>query len=204
MTTDLSEVAEAVRRSVVQVRPNGSGGAGVVLSRAGELVIVTNAHVARGNPGARVPIVSHRGTVYQAMVEQVDALRDLAYLTASPSNPIFMNERDDLLPAELGNLAALKPGHLVVAIGHPFGLANAFTAGVVHAVGPVRGEIPLPVGRRELSWIQADIRLAPGNSGGPLCDIQGRVLGINTMVMGGLALAVPISEVASRMEYASG
>jgi serine protease Do len=194
VATDLTGVAEAVRPSVVQVRPNGSGGAGVVLARHDGLVIVTNAHVARGNPGAKVPIVTSRGSVFEAIIEQVDALRDLAYLTPYP---LSVNGEGDLLPAQVGDLSVIRPGHLVVAVGHPFGLANAFTAGVVHSVGPVRGEIPLPMGRRELSWIQADIRLAPGNSGGPLCDIAGRVLGINTMVVGGLALAVPISEVDS-------
>jgi serine protease Do len=61
--------------------------------------------------------------------------------------------------------------------------------GVVHAVAPLRG-----LGGR--SWVQADVRLAPGNSGGPLVDAQGRVIGINTMVAGRLALAIPSNEVA--------
>jgi S1-C subfamily serine protease len=101
----------------------------------------------------------------------------------------------ELSPATLGNLSPLRPGHLLVAVGHPFGLANAVTAGVVHSVGPIPNELERAIGRRGLSWIQADIRLAPGNSGGPLCDIEGRVVGINTMVAGGLALAIPAAEI---------
>jgi serine protease Do len=61
------------------------------------------------------------------------------------------------------------------------------TAGIVHAVGAVARD-----GRR---WIQADLRLAPGNSGGPLADPAGRIIGVNTMITGGLALAIPIDDV---------
>jgi serine protease Do len=64
------------------------------------------------------------------------------------------------------------------------GFVGALTTGVIHAVGPVRGLGPQ-------SWVQANVRLAPGNSGGPLADARGRVIGINTMVAGRLALAVP-------------
>ena len=66
-------------------------------------------------------------------------------------------------------------------------LRRTLTAGVVHALGPAR-----PGGRR---WIHADVRLAPGNSGGPLADTAGQVVGINTMIAGGLALAIPINDV---------
>jgi serine protease Do len=75
----------------------------------------------------------------------------------------------------------LRVGELVLAVGHPFGLARALSAGLVHAVD---GRV-----------IQADLRLAPGNSGGPLADARGRVVGLNAMIVGGLAVAVP-SEVA--------
>jgi serine protease Do len=68
------------------------------------------------------------------------------------------------------------------------GFVGALTTGVIHAVGPLRG-----LGSR--SWVQADVRLAPGNSGGPLADAHGRVIGINTMVAGGLALAIPSNTV---------
>jgi serine protease Do len=194
LVPDLSATAARVQASVVQVRPGEAGGAGVVLrKRDGALVIITNAHVVRGEVGAEVSIVADRGEVRTARVERIDGHRDIAYLYLTPS-PLSMNGEGDLLPAEVGDLSAVRPGHLVVAVGHPFGLPNAVTAGIIHSVGPVRWDPRLGNGRG-LSWIQADIRLAPGNSGGPLSDMEGRVIGINTMVAGGLALAVPIAEV---------
>ena len=196
-TVSLTSVVERLQASVVQVRPGEAGGAGVVLrKRDGALVIITNAHVVRGEVGAEVSIVADRGEVRTARVGRIDGHRDIAYLTPDLTPyPLSMNGEGDLLPAVVGDLTAVRPGHLVIAVGHPFGLLNAVTAGVVHSVGPVRWEPRLGNGTRGLSWIQADIRLAPGNSGGPLSDIEGRVIGINTMVAGGLALAVPIAEV---------
>ena len=197
MDTSLDAIAAAVRPSVVQVLPGSSGGAGVVLSRGGELVVVTNAHVARGSAGNRVRILSHRRTAYTATIERADAGRDLALLT------LRSTDTGDLFPAALGDATATRPGQLVLAIGHPFGLPNAVTAGVVHAVGLVREAWePAPRSRRR-SWIQADIMLAPGNSGGPLLDVEGRVIGINTMVSGGLALAVPIPDIRALLQARS-
>ena len=189
MDTDLHRIAAAVRPSVVQVLPGSSGGAGVVLSRGRELVIVTNAHVALGARSGRVRILSHRRNGYDAAIERTDTARDLALLTLSSAGS------DDFSPAVLGDSTGLRPGQLVLAIGHPFGLTNAVTTGIVHAVGNTRGVWEPGARSRRQSWIQADIMLAPGNSGGPLLDMEGRVIGINTMVFGGLALAVPVPEI---------
>ena len=197
MDTSLSAVAAAVRGSVVQVRPEGSGGAGVVLSRGRQLVVVTNAHVARGRPGDRIRVVSHRRVAYPALLEREDVGRDLALL-ALDARPV--NSTDDLSPATLGDPSALHPGHLLIAVGHPFGLAHAVTAGVVHSVGPIPSELDRAIRRPRRWWIQADISLAPGNSGGPLCDSEGRVMGLNTMVAGGLALAIPAAELRAFLQ----
>ena len=205
---DFAAVAESIQRSVVQVRPDGVGGAGVVLMREGRPVVVTNAHVARGEPGTPILVVTYSGRVLEMQVERIDANRDLAVLTHNllsvhregahlTPNPLSVNGEGALLPATMGDISTVKPGHFVIAVGHPFGLANAVTTGVVHAVGPIEQNLERAIGRRGLSWVQADIRLAPGNSGGPLCDTSGRVLGINTIVAGGLALAVPIAELES-------
>lgn len=197
MDTSLSAVAEAVQPSVVQVRPGDTGGAGVVLLRGEALVVVTNAHVARCRTGDRIHVVSHRRVVHPAQIERLDSRRDLALLTLQPR---LVGRKGDLSPASLGNVSALRPGHLLIAVGHPFGLANAVTAGVVQSVGPIPSELERAIGRQGLSWIQADIRLAPGNSGGPLCDVEGRVVGINTMVAGGLALAIPVAEIRAFLQ----
>ena len=109
-------------------------------------------------------------------------------------------EWEILRPQPWATSPRLRPGHLLIAVGHPFGLANAVTAGVVQSVGPIPNELERAIGRQGLSWIQADIRLAPGNSGGPLCDIEGRVVGINTMVAGGLALAIPVAEIRAFLQ----
>jgi serine protease Do len=95
--------------------------------------------------------------------------------------------RAGVAPAALADSDTLRVGDLVVALGHPLGLRRTLTAGVVHALAFA------PDGQRR--WIQADVRLAPGNSGGPLADTAGRVVGINTMIAGGLALAIPINDV---------
>ena len=86
--------------------------------------------------------------------------------------------------ATFGDSSALRVGELVMAIGNPMGFIGALTTGVVHALGGLAG-----FGAQ--SWVLADVRLAPGNSGGPLADAYGRVIGINTMIVHGLGAAVP-------------
>src|SRR4029077_17750434 len=82
-----------------------------------------------------------------------------------------------------------------IAVGNPLGFLGALSTGVVHASGTVAG-----MGRR--AWIQAAIRLAPGNSGGPLADAEGRVIGINTAVVsGGIALAIPSDVVLNFLQH---
>src|SRR4029077_331135 len=114
------------------------------------------------------------GSTHDASLVSRDTRRDLATLKIAASG----------LPAATpGDSSALRVGELVIAVGNPLGFIGAMTTGVVHS---------LPNGQR---WVAADVRLAPGNSGGPLADAQGRVIGINTMIAGGLALAVPSNAV---------
>ena len=171
--TDLSRVAESLRRITVEVRDDaGSIGAGV-LWPAGH--VVTNAHVAR-RPGLTLGLVDGRQLEGRLLAR--DEATDLALLRITGTGI------GAAIPLES---TVVRIGALVIAVGHPFGVRGAVTVGIVHALGPiVRG------GR---TWIQADLRLGPGNSGGPIADGAGRVVGVSTMVMSTLALAVPIADV---------
>jgi serine protease Do len=169
------DVAEKLRRSTVQVklanrRAQGSG-SGVIWNSDG--LVVTNAHVAQTD---KVQVELWDGRAFEAEVIKRDTRRDLASMKIPTLG----------LPAAApGNSDALRPGELVVAVGNPLGFIGALTTGVVHSAGPLRG-----LGRQ--SWVRAAVRLAPGNSGGPLANAQGHVIGVNTMVVsGGLGLAVP-------------
>jgi serine protease Do len=172
----LGEIAERVRRYTVLVEPGRRGnGSGVIWSSDG--IVVTNAHVAQGSQ-ARVTLWD--GREFNGEIISRDTRRDLAALQISA---------DDLPAATAADSSQLRPGEVAIAVGNPLGFLGALTMGVVHCVAPLRA-----IGARR--WVQADIRLAPGNSGGPLADTQGRVIGINTMVAGRLALAIPSNDVS--------
>jgi serine protease Do len=103
---------------------------------------------------------------------------DLALLAApSVTGPLL----------ELRDPESLRTGELVFAHGHPLGIRDALAMGVLHAVTRDRSG--------SARWIVADVRLAPGNSGGPLVDADGRLVGVNSMVVNGLGVAVPASMV---------
>jgi serine protease Do len=173
ITAALNELAMKLRASTVAVRIGGSGaGSGVVWSADGG--IVTNAHVVTKNT-AEVRFAD--GRTFAARVERRDAERDLALLRIDATS---------LGPVAVRDPATLRVGELLVAFGHPMGVANALTMGIAHA----------PFGTGNRRFVSADVRLAPGNSGGPLADVEGRVVGINSITVGGdLALAVPSDDV---------
>jgi serine protease Do len=168
---DLEALAERLRTSTVAVRL-GRGGAGSGVIWASDGAIVTNAHVAN-RPVAEV--VLSDGRSFRARVERRDERRDLALLRIDATG----------LPAVAARDARdLRVGEVLVAVGHPLGIPNALTMGIAHATVTASSR-----------FVQADLMLAPGNSGGPLADVQGRVVGINSMVVGALALAVPSGDV---------
>lgn len=167
------EVAEQLRRSTVVIYAGGSG-SGVIWSTDGN--IGTNAHVARGS---QVGVQLWDGRELEAKVMARNSRRDLALLRVNAN---------DLPAAAATDSSQVRRGELAIAIGNPLGFIGALTTGTVHAIGPLRGLGPH-------SWIQASLRLAPGNSGGPLADARGRIIGINTMVAGQLALAIPSNTV---------
>lgn len=169
---DLEALAERLRASTVAVRLGRDGaGSGVIWASDG--AIVTNAHVA-SRPRAEVVLAD--GRHFDARVERRDVRRDLALLRI---------DANGLPAAATRHPGELRTGEVVVAVGHPLGIPNALSMGIVHA----------PVGERPGRFVQADLMLAPGNSGGPLADAHGRVVGINSMVAHGLALAVPSDDV---------
>jgi serine protease Do len=169
------EIAEQLRRSTVLIQSGGRGaGSGVIWSSDG--LVVTNAHVVRGG---RVNVQLWDGREFEAAIGPRDPRRDLAQLRIDAAN---------LPAASPADSSEVRPGEIAIAIGNPMGFVGALATGVIHAVGPLRG-----LGSQ--SWVQADLRLAPGNSGGPLANAHGRVIGINTMVAGSLALAIPSNAV---------
>lgn len=171
------EVAERLRRSTVQVHSRAGSGSGSGVIWASDGLVVTNAHVARS---ANLEVELWDGRRLPARVLNRDARRDLASLRVAAAS---------LDAAAAGNSSSLRPGELVIAVGSPLGFAGALSTGVIHSVGPIRG-----MGNR--NWIRAQVRLAPGNSGGPLANAEGRVIGINTAVINGLGIAVPSNDAA--------
>ncbi|HEV2908169.1 MAG TPA: trypsin-like peptidase domain-containing protein, partial [Candidatus Eremiobacteraceae bacterium] len=169
-----SELTESLRRSTVQVHTHRSGGGSGVIWRADGLII-TNAHVARGK---RLSVELSDGTEHRAELTARDDERDVAALRVGAT---------ELPAASIADSDVVRPGQLVLAVGNPLGLVGAVTSGIIFAAGSSRN--------RRVRWLQADVHIAPGNSGGPLADAHGRVIGINSMIYGGLAVAVPSNAV---------
>src|SRR5262252_7465653 len=209
----LADLTAQVRASVVQVHAGGRDiGTGIIwrveapdASSASDATIVTNAHVVRATSEKALTLQLADQRKLQGTLIAVDPEHDLAALRIHASG---------LQPAQIGNATALRVGELVLAVGHPLGRVGALTLGVVAARAPVDPDTRLepvepaadalthpvadgstPPGRERrlhgVDFIQADIRLSPGNSGGPLANAQGRVVGVNSMVGGGLAFAIP-------------
>ncbi|NIS79061.1 MAG: trypsin-like serine protease [Anaerolineales bacterium] len=174
----MSTVVEKARAALVRIETAGRGaGAGTIWHPEG--LILTNAHVA-GKRALRVTLPN--GETTPARVVASDKAHDLAALTVKSNG----------LPAvELGNSKQLRPGDWVVALGHPWGVQGAATAGVVIAVG-----VPPEMASLGQELIQVSLHLRPGHSGGPLVDTQGRLVGVNTMMAGPNAgLAIPVQTI---------
>ncbi len=178
LNNELAGVVDGVERSLVRIESVGRGyGAGTVWHPEG--LVITNAHVVGRGP-LRVGLAD--GCVYPARVLAYDARLDLAALW------IDAHELPTIAP---GDSLQLRPGEWVVAVGHPWGVAGAATGGVVIGVGNVGpGQWGAPWQDRDL--IAAGVHLRPGHSGGPMVDVQGQLVGINTMMHGpDVGLAVP-------------
>src|SRR3954468_13666910 len=150
---------------------NISTGSGFVLDDKGD--ILTNAHVVASSLDVRVSFSDHRTVAARVIGKDPDT--DLAVLGVNPSGL-------HLHPLQLGDSGAVRVGDPTVAIGNPFGLERTLTTGVVSAL---QRRITAPSGFAIDDVIQTDAALNPGNSGGPLLDAMGRVIGVNSQIATG-------------------
>lgn len=174
----LSSVVDSARQSLVQVHTGRQGnGAGTILHADG--LIITNAHVVQ----RRSPkITLWDGRTLSSRLLAYDERHDLAAVSV---------EAKDLPALPMANGRQVQPGHWVVALGHPWGVTGATTAGMVITSGrPLEG---LPY---DGELIQVGLHLRPGHSGGPMVNDQGHLVGINTMISGpDVGLAIPVQTV---------
>jgi S1-C subfamily serine protease len=188
LNAELAGIVDGARQSLVEIR-NGHKGVGAGTIWHPEGLILTNAHVV-GRRALHVALPD--GRILKAQVAAHDASRDIAALSV---------EATDLPTIELGDSRSLRPGQWVLALGHPWGVAGAVTAGVVAGAGRDLPEMP----HSDREWIAVSLHLRPGHSGGPLVDDRGRLVGMNTMMAGpDVGLAVPVHVVKHFLRQAVG
>lgn len=203
---DVTDIAERVNDWVVNVRSvSESGenlGSGFIIDPKG--LIATNFHLINASEQRRstilkepdssktklvnsVTVTLHDGRQLPASIKGYDEATDIAILEISPSGP-------PLHVAEIGDSDALRVGEWVIAIGNPLGLDHTVTLGIVSAKGRTG------FGGQFDDFLQTDAAINPGNSGGPLVNAQGKVVGINTLVLDraqGLSFSIPINTLKS-------
>jgi putative serine protease PepD len=203
-TLSISDVAERASASVVEITATTSASAGPMLPGSGTAEaqgsgfvydtsghIVTNAHVVDG--AQSVEVTFSNGKTYDATVVGTDPSTDLAVLEVDAPASL-------LVPLTLGDSSKVSVGDAVVAIGSPFGLQNSVTAGIVSALGR---SMEAPNGFTINGSIQTDAAINHGNSGGPLLDMNGRVIGVNAQIASesggneGVGFAIPSNTVES-------
>ncbi len=163
--SDFSGIVEDAVKSVVAVSTDKSIGSGFIMDKNG--YIITNYHIISGSED-KLAVRTYDKKTLPAVLIGKDEVRDVALLKIEGSYDYL----------ELADSDDLKVGQKVIAIGNPLGLSFSVTEGIISAL-----ERPGPNGYKE--YIQTDVSLNPGNSGGPLIDTQGQVIGINNFKIGG-------------------
>jgi S1-C subfamily serine protease len=167
--------------------PSEGAGSGSVLDKSGH--ILTNYHVVEGAQEIRVTL--NNGESYEGSVIGYDPPNDMAVVKINAP-------ADELVPIELGDSSRLRVGQIVYAIGNPFGLERTMTTGIISSLNR---SLPSRAGRTMKSMIQIDAALNRGNSGGPLLDTRGRLIGMNTAIASstgentGVGFAIPVDAV---------
>jgi serine protease Do len=178
LNSALDELLERLRPVLALVR-NGRRGAGAGVL-AGDGLVLTNLHVV--GRARSLQVVLDDDTPYEARVVASDPRVDLALLQIRANGHV----------AAVFSSNTPRPGELVYAFGHPWGQRNVLTGGVLSAVTSVHGRngvVPI---------LRTDVQLAPGNSGGPLLNAAGEVIGLNAMIFGGdQSVAIPASLILS-------
>ena len=193
----MADVSANIHPSLVQLTDDrGSIGAGTIWHSDG--LIITNAHVVIERGRHAPSFRGHRrmnmrqirnlsatladGRKLPVQVIAIDVQHDLAALSI---------DANDLSTIEIGDSQAVRAGDWVMAMGHPWGVKDSLTAGVVISVGT-----DLPEMHTGREWLALDLRLRPGHSGGPLVDVNGKIIGINTLITGPeVGFAVPVETV---------
>jgi S1-C subfamily serine protease len=202
----LSQLYEQVRESVVVIRGimiqydifrrayyTQVQGSGFVYNFSGQIVIVTNCHVVNGAINITVTFVN--GNSYGASVLGSDVYADLAVLSTNAPQDMYK-------PLEIVSSSSLEVGNPVLAVGNPYGLAGSMTIGIVSAVGRTITE-ETSGSYAIADVIQTTAPLNPGNSGGPLLNYKGQVVGITTAIVSGsqgLSFAIPSSSILREIE----
>lgn len=180
----LETTIETLRESVVQIlTEDGSIGAGTIWHADG--LVITNAHVIlqdNETPRENLAVMLTRGETYDAEVIGFDTSCDLAVLAV---------DVDNLPTITVGSSHDLVSGQWAMAVGHPWGVVDSLTSGVIIGIGT-----NLPERYDDREWIALSLKLRPGHSGGPLVDVSGRLIGINTMIAGPeVGFAIPVDVV---------
>jgi len=180
MSVDVATINDGIadglstaRRSLVRIVSRGRGvGSGVAWAADG--MVVTNAHVVEH---AGVEVIVANGERLPGRVVAIDEGADVAFVATDA----------ELEPAPVRDARDVRPGELAFAMGYPWGIAEAVTSGVVIGVGD-----EWMAGHSGRDWLALAMRLRPGNSGGPVFDAQGRLIGLSTIMAGpDVGLAVP-------------